>query len=168
MTACGVRGRRLAGPVTLAALIGFSACAATTLWLTPWSLREQVRIAESFRIQLAGSEVMPRVFIEDFPEHVIWVQDVLPGEGVHWQGIFMADMRSPDERGSISGFNAAVDGPRITLASEAFVQPRPEQKQNPGQVPADYDLRAIKRPGTVSRCPIRERRPSPASSPKAV
>ena len=129
MTACGVRGRTLAGPVTLAALIGFSACAATTLWLTPWSLREQVRIAESFRIQLAGSEVMPRVFIEDFPEHVIWVQDVLPGEGVHWQGIFMADMRSPDARGSISGFNAAVDGPRITLASEAFVQPRPEQNR---------------------------------------
>ena len=129
MTACGVRGHRLAGPVALAALIGFSACAATTLWLTPWSLREQVRIAESFRIQLAGSEVRPRVFIEDFPEHVIWVQDVPPAEGVHWRGIFMADMRSPDARGSISGFNAAVDGPRITLASEAFVQPRPEQNR---------------------------------------
>ncbi len=121
MTACGVRGRALAGPVALAALIGFLGCAVTTLWLTPWSLREQVRIAESFRIQLAGSEVKPRVFIEDFPEQVIWVQDVLPSEGVHWRGIFMADMRSPATRGSISGFNAAVDGPRITLSSEAFV-----------------------------------------------
>ena len=129
MTACGVRGRALARPVALAALIGFLACAVTTLWLTPWSLREQVRIAESFRIQLAGSEVKPRVFIEDFPEQVIWVQDVLPGEGVHWRGIFMADMRSPATRGSISGFNAAVDGPRITLSSEAFVQPRPEQNR---------------------------------------
>ncbi len=126
MTACGVRSRALAGPV---ALIGFLGCAVTTLWLTPCSLREQVRIAESFRIQLAGSEVKPRVFIEDFPEQVIWVQDVLPSEGVHWRGIFMADMRAPAKRGSISGFNAAVDGPRITLSSEAFVQPRPEQNR---------------------------------------
>lgn len=129
MLASGVRARSLLRPVALVATLGLAACAASTLWLTPWSLREQVRIAESFRIRLAGSEVMPRVFIEDYPDHVIWVQDVLPGEGVHWKGIFMADMRPPAARGSISGFNAAVDGPRITLASEAFVLPRPEQNR---------------------------------------
>lgn len=129
MLSSGVRARSLVRPVALVATLGLAACAATTLWLTPWSLQEQVRIAESFRIRLAGSEVMPRVFIEDYPDHVIWVQDVLPGDGVHWKGIFMADMRPPDVRGSISGFNAAVDGPRITLASEAFVLPRPEQNR---------------------------------------
>ena len=129
MLASGVRARSLLRPVALVATLGLAACAASTLWLTPWSLREQVRIAESFRIRLAGSEVMPRVFIEDYPDHVIWVQDVLPGEGVHWKGIFMADMRPPAARGSISGFEAAIDGPRITLASEAFVLPRPEQNR---------------------------------------
>ncbi len=129
MLASGVRARSLLRPVALVAAAGFAACAATTLWLTPWSLREQVRIAESFRIRLAGSEVLPRVFIEDYPDHVIWVQDVVPGEGVHWKGIFMADMRSPAVRGSLNGFDTAVDGPRITLASEAFVLPRPEQNR---------------------------------------
>lgn len=129
MLASGIRARSLVRPVAVVAALGFCACAATTLWLTPWSLLQQARIAESFRIRLAGSEVMPRVFIEDYPDHVIWVQDVIPGEGVHWKGIFMADMRPPESRGSIDGFNAAVDGPRITLASEAFVLPRPEQNR---------------------------------------
>lgn len=129
MLASGIRGKAVGRPVAVVALLGFCTCAATTLWMTPWSLREQVRIADSFRIQMAGSDVVPRVFIEDYPDHVIWVQDVLGGDGVHWQGIFMADMRPPEARGSISGFNAAVDGPRITLASEAFVLPRPEQNR---------------------------------------
>ena len=129
MLACGVPARSVFRAVALVATLGLLACAATTLWLTPWSLREQVRIAESLRIRLAGSEVMPRVFIEDYPDQVIWVQDVLPGEGVHWKGIFIADMRAPAARGAISGFNAAVDGPRVTLSSEAFVLPRPEQNR---------------------------------------
>ena len=129
MLASGIRARSLVIPVALVALIGFVTCAVTTLWLTPWSLREQVRIAEAFRIRLAGTEVMPRVFIEDYPDHVIWVQDVVPGEGVHWKGVFLADMRPPAERGSMNGFETAVDGPRITLASEAFVLPRPEQNR---------------------------------------
>ncbi len=127
MVASGIRTRRLAVPVSMVATVGLAACAITTLWLSPWSFREQDRTAASLRIQMAGTEVVPRVFIEDYPDRVIWVQDVLPGEGVHWKGIFLADMRPPAVRGSFSGFNAAVDGPRITLGSEAFVQPRPDQ-----------------------------------------
>ncbi len=127
MAACGVPRRALVGPVALVATAGLVSCAATTLWLTPWSLREQMRSAETFRIRLAGTEVAPRVFIENYPDHVIWVQDVVPGDGVHWKGVFLADMRSPEERGSLEGFNTTVAGPRITLASEAFVLPRPGQ-----------------------------------------
>ncbi len=127
MRACGVSARSMLRPLATLATIGLAVCAVTTIWLTPWSLREQVRIAESLRIRLAGSEVMPRVFIEDYPDQVIWVQDVLPGAGIRWKGVFMADMRPPAVRGSLNGFNASVDGPRITIASEAFVLPRPEQ-----------------------------------------
>ena len=129
MLACGVSRRSLVRPVSLVAALGFAACAATTLWLTPWSLHEQARIAESLRIRLAGAEVKARVFIEDYPDQVIWVQDVLPGTAVHWKGIFMADMRAPAARGSVNGFEASADGPRITLASEAFVLPRPAQNR---------------------------------------
>ncbi len=129
MRSAGIPGLRIARPIAVFAFFGLVACALTTTWLTPWSLREQVRIAESFRVSLAGAEVRPRVFIEDFPDRVIRVQDVLPGEGIHWRGIFMADMRAPERRGSFEGVNAAVDGPRVTLASEAFVIPRPEQNR---------------------------------------
>ena len=129
MRAAGIPGLRIVRPAVVFALLGTAVCAAATLWLTPRALREQVRIAESFRIPLAGAEVRPRVFIEDFPDRVIRVQDVLPGEGIHWKGIFLADMRAPERRGSFAGANAAVDGPRITLASEAFVIPRPEQNR---------------------------------------
>ncbi len=128
MRSAGIPGLRIVRPVGVFAVLGMAVCAATTLWLTPWSLREQVRIAESFRVPLAGAEVRPRVFIEDFPDRVIRVQDVLPGEGIHWKGIFLADMRAPERRGSFAGVDAAVDGPRITLASEAFVIPRPENR----------------------------------------
>lgn len=129
LRAAGIPGLRIVRPIGVFAVLGMAVCAATTLWLTPWALREQVRIAESFRVPLAGAEVRPRVFIEDFPDRVIRVQDVLPGEGIHWKGIFLADMRAPERRGSFAGVNAAVDGPRITLASEAFVIPRPEQNR---------------------------------------
>ena len=129
MRSAGIPGLRIVRPVGVFAVLATAVCAATTLWLTPWSLREQARIAESFRVPLAGAEVRPRVFIEDFPDRVIRVQDVLPGEGIHWKGIFLADMRAPERRGSFAGVNAAVDGPRITLASEAFVIPRPEQNR---------------------------------------
>ncbi len=129
MRAAGIPGLRIVRPIGVFAVLGMAFCAATTLWLTPWSLREQARIAESFRIPLASAEVTPRVFIEDFPDRVIRVQDVLPDEGIHWKGIFLADTRSPERRGSFDGVNAAVDGPRITLASEAFVIPRPEQNR---------------------------------------
>ncbi len=127
MVASGIRSRALAVPVSMVATVGAVACAVTTLWLSPWSFREQDRTAAELRIQLAGTEVVPRVFLEDYPDRVIWVQDVMPGEGIHWKGIFLADMRPPAVRGSIAGFNTAVDGPRITLGTEAFVLPRPQQ-----------------------------------------
>ena len=141
MRAAGIPGMRIIRPIGIFALVGMATCAATTLWLTPWSLRERVRIAESFRVSLSGTEVNPRVFIEDFPDRVIRVEDVLPGEGIHWQGIFMADMRAPDQRGSFDVVNAAVDGPRITMASGA--------EPHPGAVPDDDDLRAVVRPDAV-------------------
>ncbi|MCY4189474.1 MAG: LptF/LptG family permease [Bryobacterales bacterium] len=127
IVASGLRSRSLARPVSMVAILALLVCALATLWLTPWSLREQARIAESLQIQLAGTEVVPRVFIEDFPDHVIWVQDVVPSDGIHWKGIFLADMRTAGRRGSISGPDMDVAGPHITLGTEAFVIPRPEQ-----------------------------------------
>jgi LPS export ABC transporter permease LptG len=71
--------------------------------------------------------VPPRVFIEEFPNRVLYVRDVVPGPVVHWKGVFLADMRAPEQRGSPTGGAGAVDGPRITIAPEAVVVPRAEQ-----------------------------------------
>ena len=38
-------------------------------------------------------------------------------------------MRTPESRGSFSGLNATVSGPRITLAEQAFAIPIPEQNR---------------------------------------
>ena len=129
MTACGVRGRSLTAPVALVATLGLATCATTTCGSRLGRCASRCALPIRSAFHLAGSEVQPRVFIEDFPEQVIWVQDVVPGEGVQWKGIFIADMRTPEARGSLRGFNASPGGPRITLASEAFVLPRPEQNR---------------------------------------
>ena len=143
MRSAGIPGLRIARPIAVFALVGMAACAATTIWLTPWSLREQLRIADSFRVSVAGAEVRPRVFIEDFPDRVIRVQDVLPGEGIHWRGIFMADTRAPERRGSFGGVNAAVVGTAHHARVRGVCDSAPGAKSHPGAVSDDDDLRAI-------------------------
>ena len=127
MRAAGIPGFRLMGPVALVALIGGSICAATTLYYNPLALQKQKEIAESLKISQASAEIQPRVFIETFPDTVLYVRDVVPGPVIRWKGVFIADERAPENRGSFGGSNAAVDGPRITVAEEAVVVPRPEQ-----------------------------------------
>jgi len=129
MRAAGVPGRACLKPVAAFSLLGALVCAASTLEVTPWAARELQQAGDALRISEATAQVRPRVFIEDFPSKVVWVQDVLPGDVIHWKGLFLADTRSPESRGSISGINAAVDGPRITVAEEAVVIPLADQER---------------------------------------
>ena len=127
LRAAGVPGRRCVTPVAVLAALGVALCAATTLYFNPIALQETRRISETLKISQATAEIQPRVFIESFPNTVLYVQDVIPGPVVRWKGVFIADERAPEDRGSFGGVNAAVNGPRITVAEEAIVVPRPEQ-----------------------------------------
>ena len=127
MRAAGIPGGRCVLPVGFLAVVAGAVCAATTLYFNPIAQREFHAIAETLNISQATAEVPPRVFIEDFPNRVLYVRDVVSGPVVHWKGVFLADMRSPEERGSPMSGSGAVDGPRITVAPEAVVVPRPEQ-----------------------------------------
>ena len=127
MRAAGIPGRRLLGPIAALVLVGSVICAATTIYYNPLALRKQKEIAESLKVSRASAEVQPRIFIETFPDTILYVRDVIPGPVVRWKGVFMADERAPESRGSFGGANAAVHGPRITVAEEAIVVPRPEQ-----------------------------------------
>jgi LPS export ABC transporter permease LptG/LPS export ABC transporter permease LptF len=127
MRAAGIPGGRCVEPVAILALLAAAACSLTTLYLNPIALQEFHTITETLKISQATAEVPPRVFIEEFPNRVLYVRDVVSGPVVHWKGVFLADMRSPEERGSPMGHSGAVDGPRITVAPEAVVVPRPDQ-----------------------------------------
>ena len=138
MRAAGIAGRRCVRPIGVVALAGTILCAATTIYLNPLALREFRRIGESMKISQATAEIQPRVFIESFPNYVLYVRDVLAGPVVRWKGVFLADMRDPSARGSFAGVNAAVDGPRITVAEEALALPRPEQDRLQLHLPHAY------------------------------
>jgi LPS export ABC transporter permease LptG/LPS export ABC transporter permease LptF len=127
MRAAGIPGGRCVLPVAILAVMAGAACGVTTLYLNPIARHEFHTITETLKISQATAEVPPRVFIEEFPNRVLYVRDVVSGPVVHWKGVFLADMRSPEERGSPVGGSGAVDGPRITVAPEAVVVPRPEQ-----------------------------------------
>lgn len=129
MRAAGVPGRRLMRPILAFGLLGGAICAWVTLDLSPWAARESEAARQKLQISQATAQVPPRVFIERFPDTVVYVHDVEPGEEIRWKGLFMADTRSPESRGSVSGINAAVDGPRITIAESAVVIPQPEQNR---------------------------------------
>jgi len=135
LRAAGIPGRRCVPPVALLAAFGVLLGAATTLYFNPIALRETRRIGETLKISQATAEIQPRVFIESFPDRVLYVQDVIPGPVVRWKGVFIADERAPEDRGSFGGVNAAVNGPRITVAEEAIVVPRPEQDRLQLRIP---------------------------------
>jgi len=131
MRAAGIPGRRVVTPIAAFCLLGALLGGYITVKLSPWAARERAAIGESIKISQATAAIQPRVFHENFPNKVLYVRDVLPTDGqtVHWKGLFLADTSAPESRGSVSGLNAAVDGPRITIAEEAVVIPLPDQER---------------------------------------
>lgn len=121
--AAGIPGRRLVPPIAVWAVLGALASGATSHYWNPWAQRELQAVQEKLRISQATAQVQPRVFIESFPDFVLYVGDVLPGDTVQWRHVFIADTRDPAKRGSFSGLDATVSGPRITLAAEATAIP---------------------------------------------
>ena len=129
MRAAGIPGRRLILPIAVWALLGASASSLTTHYLNPWAQRELQSMRESLKISQATAQIQPRIFVENFPDFVLYVREVLPADTARLKHVFVADMRTPELRGSLSGLNATVSGPRITLAEQAFAIPIPEQNR---------------------------------------
>ncbi|MBI3696490.1 MAG: LptF/LptG family permease [Acidobacteria bacterium] len=125
--AAGIPTRRFIWPVAAFALLGLAASATVSLYLSPRALREFYRIQNRLRSSQLSAEIQPRVFEEGFPNTILYVRDVIPGPVVRWRGVFLADLRSPQQRSS--SVNANVRGPRITVAEEAIAVPNPEKNQ---------------------------------------
>lgn len=78
------------------------------VYIAPKSQAALGRLQERLRTSQVSFDVQPRVFYENFPQMVLYVQDVRTARGAAiWKGIFMADLSTPV--------------PRITLAHEGVV-----------------------------------------------
>jgi LPS export ABC transporter permease LptG/LPS export ABC transporter permease LptF len=121
LRASGVPARRLALPVGGFAFLAFAFTSFCSLWLTPWSNAEMVRVLNRMGMAQLTAEIQPRVFDESFPNTVLYVGDVIPGKPVRWRDVFLADTTPPAQRNSSA--TEKGEGPRITIAAEAVVAP---------------------------------------------
>lgn len=77
--------------------------------IAPRSAAALMRLQDSLRTSTASSAVQPRVFYENFPNFVLYVQDVKASSRASvWNNVFLADIRNPA-------------APVITLAERATV-----------------------------------------------
>ena len=95
MQACGVSLLRLARPVILIALVGTAATAYEVIVALPDANQTFREIALGLVKEQAETQVKPRVFFEQFPDHVIYVQDVLTAGG--WRDVFVSDTTKADQ-----------------------------------------------------------------------
>lgn len=120
LRAAGVPSRRIVRPVAAFAILASVFTAYCTLSLTPWCQAKLVKIANQIAASQLTSDIQPRVFDETFPNTILYVSDVLPGQPVRWRGVFMADTTPAKQRNSVAVERG--DGPRITLGRDALVE----------------------------------------------
>ncbi|MGE5645355.1 MAG: LptF/LptG family permease [Acidobacteriota bacterium] len=120
MRAAGVASRRVLLPVLMVATLFLAITAACSLWLTPWSIRQTFRVVNQLAAEQLTAEVQPRVFEEQFPNMILYVNDVIPGTVERWRGVFMMDLREPGAQPNTQDEGV---GPRITVAREAIATP---------------------------------------------
>ncbi len=123
MRAAGVPGRRVVPAIVMFGFLAMCCAAAASLWLTPWSLREELRVKNILIASELTADVQPRVFEEQFPNKVLYIGDVIVGPPSRWRQIFVADVTPPAERGPSASERG--DNPVITLAPEAIALPDP-------------------------------------------
>jgi LPS export ABC transporter permease LptF/LPS export ABC transporter permease LptG len=149
MRAAGVPGRRVVPAILLFGFLAMCCAAAASLWLTPWSIREEIRVKNILIASELTADVQARVFEEQFPNRVIYVGDVIVGPPSRWRQIFVADVTPPGERAPSASERG--DNPSITLAAEAIAVPDPSANRlqlslengdtyEAGKDPGDYHI----------------------------
>ena len=118
MRAAGVSSRRVIAPVLVFALLAAGLAAYASLRLTPLAFRETIRIENQLIANQLSAQIQPRVFVEGFPNTILYVRDVRPGETVVWRPVFIADVTPPEQRST--GMREKAQGPLITVAREAI------------------------------------------------
>ncbi len=118
MRAAGVSSRKVIAPVLLFAALGTGIAMLATLRLTPYSWQKTTAIRNQLEATQLSADITPRVFVENFPNTILYVGDVRSGV---WRNIFVADVAPPEKR--MSGMRDKAQGPMITVAEEAIAVP---------------------------------------------
>jgi LPS export ABC transporter permease LptG/LPS export ABC transporter permease LptF len=121
MRAAGVPSRKVIGPVLTFAVLAMFAAASASLWLTPWAARTTYRVLNQLVAAELTAEVQPSIFEEQFPNKVLYIQDVIPGAVTRWRNVFIADITPPEEQKKTD--HDRGEGPRITVAADAIAVP---------------------------------------------
>ena len=127
MRAGGVSSRRVIPPVLLFAALAAGLALYASIRLGPLSIRESTRMLNDLIANRLSAEIEPRVFEENFPNTILYVRDVRPGETVVWRPVFMADITPPEQRSS--GMREKAEGPLITVAREAIAVSDPARNR---------------------------------------
>ena len=107
MNAAGMGLKRILIPVGVLAFLAAGITLCMTVWLGPISVRTLRSLEERLRSAQVSFEVQPRIFNEQFPHLVLYVQDI-PAAAMNWHGVFLAE----SDGGEVS---------RLTLAEDAIV-----------------------------------------------
>ena len=88
--ATGVGLAAFVRPVMMLAGTGWLVALAMSLYLAPQAARQMTRMETGLRASQAPYEIQPRVFIEQFPNLLLYLEDVT-GSRSTWRGVFIAD-----------------------------------------------------------------------------
>ncbi len=119
MRAAGVSSRKVILPVLVFAALGTGVAAMASLRLKPLAYRVTVDLRNELLKQQLSADVEPRVFLENFPNKILYVGDVKNAGGPSiWKPVFIADVTPPEQRKS--GLKDKASGPLVTVAREAI------------------------------------------------
>ncbi|MBY0494275.1 MAG: LPS export ABC transporter permease LptF [Cyanobacteria bacterium] len=94
MMACGISPYRLLHPILVFSVVCWGLTSWVMLKAMPDSNQRFREISTEIAMNRAEGEVRPRVFFEDFPNVVLYVQEV-PKNGQGWLGVLAADTSNP-------------------------------------------------------------------------
>jgi LPS export ABC transporter permease LptF/LPS export ABC transporter permease LptG len=105
--ASGIGLAQFVRPVMIVALCGWALASWMSLFLAPQSARKLHRLEQEITTSEVPYEIQPRVFLEQFPNLLLYLQDVT-GSRSRWSNVFIADVTQRD-------------APKVTLAESGML-----------------------------------------------
>ena len=93
--ASGIGLAQYVRPVITFAMLGWAVTAWMSLQMAPNAARQLNQMEVSLKTNQARYEIRPRIFIEQFPNLLLYLQDVT-GASSRWHGVFLADTTQRD------------------------------------------------------------------------